>query len=314
MKVAITGISSFLASEIIPLLEEDGNITDILGIDIVKPNIESSKIIFIERDVRDPQLEEDIQGTDAIIHLAFIIRPIKSQKEIYSINIDGSKNVFDCAVRAGIKKVIHASSAAAYGAFPDNPIPLTEAFPIRKMKKKFYYHDTKYLVEKYIDELEKEHPEVIFTRIRPHIFLGKDVNNVLRSFFKGNNFYGIYSDNLWQFVHVKDVAQAFYLALIKDAPGIFNIGGDNPMTLREIGKNLNLNVKNLPYWLCIGLLTIVQKLRILRKDFAGWIRISRYPMIMDSSRAKEILGWIPKYDTMATIKMFYNHLKEMGVL
>jgi UDP-glucose 4-epimerase len=312
MKVAITGISSFLATEILPLLENDNNITEILGIDIIEPDSNSKKIAFKKRDVRDPQLEEDLKGYDVIIHLAFIVNPIKSKKEIYSINIEGSKNVFNCALKAGIKKIIHASSVAAYGSFPDNPIPLNEEHPIKKMKKAFYYHDTKYIVEKYLDELEINYPDVIFTRIRPHVFLGKNINNFIRSFFKGKTIFGLSSDNLWQFVYVTDVAKIFYLALTKDAPGAYNIGADNPVTIREIGKALNKKVKNIPYKLVISVLVSLHKIRILKKDLAGWIRISRYPIIVDSTKAKDVLGWKPEFDTIGSIKQFYEDLKELG--
>ena len=73
MKVAITGISSFLASELVPLIESDNDISEILGLDIVEPKYFSSKIKFIKRDVRDKKIFEDLKGYDAIIHLAFIV-------------------------------------------------------------------------------------------------------------------------------------------------------------------------------------------------------------------------------------------------
>ncbi|MFX0140584.1 MAG: NAD-dependent epimerase/dehydratase family protein [Candidatus Hodarchaeota archaeon] len=314
MKVAITGISSFLASEILPLLDNDDSISEILGLDIAERDYNSSKVIFKKRDVRDPQLEKDLKGYDAILHLAFIVNPLKNKKEMYSINIDGSKNVFNCAIKAGVKKIVHASSVSAYGAFQDNPIPLTEEHPIRKMKKSFYYHDSKYAVEKIIEELEQKHPNVIFTRIRPHVFLGKKIDNFIKTFFKSDPMLGLSSDNLWQFVYVTDVAQMFYLALIKDAPGAYNCGADNPLTIREMGRKLNKKVKNIPYKPAMFLLTLLQKLRIMKKDLAGWIRISRYPIIVDSTKAKNVLGWEPEFDTMGTVEQFLEDLKELGLI
>ena len=126
MKVVVTGISSYLARSIIPLLEKDDEITEILGLDLVKPECDIQKLVFKKRDVRDRNIEQDLKGYHALIHLAFIVGVKGSMKEIYSINIDGSKNVFDCAIKAGITKIIHASSVAAYGSLADNPIPITE--------------------------------------------------------------------------------------------------------------------------------------------------------------------------------------------
>ena len=312
MKIAITGISSYLASEIIPLLDNDDTITEILGLDIVQKDYNSSKVKFKTRDVRDPQLENDLKGFDAILHLAFIVSPMKNKNEMYSINIDGSRNVFNCAINAGVKKIVHASSVAAYGSFPDNPIPITEDLPIRKMKKSFYYHDTKYAVEKIIDDLQDKYPNVIFTRIRPHIFLGKGIDNIFKNYFKGETIYMLNADGLSQFIYVTDVAKMFYLALLKDAPGAFNCGGDNPIPTRDIGKSLNKKVKNIPHRLALFFLVPLQKLRIIKIDLAGWVRISRYPIIVDSSKAKKILGWKPDFDTLGTVKQLFKDLEERG--
>lgn len=306
MKVAITGISSYLASAIVPLLEIDGTINEILGIDIVEPKypIPLHKVVFKKCDVRDPKLAEYLKGYDALLHLAFIVSPLKNSKEMYSINVDGSKNVFNCAISAGIKKIIHASSVAAYGAFPENPVPITEDYPIRAMPSKFYYNETKFLVEKYLDELEQKFPNIIITRIRPHIFLGPNINNLFRNSFKGKKSFGFFPDSLSQYVWVDDVAQAFYLALIKDAPGAFNIGGDNPLPSVELAKCLNKKYVKIPYKLALFVVEFIYRTHINRKADPGWLRCARYPIIVDSSKAKKMLGWAPKYDTIGTILAF----------
>lgn len=312
MKVVITGISSFLASELVPIIESDKEITEILGLDIIEPKYTSQKIKFIKKDIRDKRIFEDLRGYDAIIHLAFIVSPISNRREMYSINLDGSKNVFNCAIKAGIKKIIHASSVAAYGAFPENPIPITEEHPIRLMKKHFYYNETKYYVEKYLDELSKKYPDVIITRIRPSIFLGPNINNFFRTYFLGNKIYTFSPDVLVQLAWIDDVAEVFYLVLKKDVSGAFNIGADNPISSREIAEKLGINCVKLPYHFGLLLINALYKLRILKSLTPGWIRATRYPIIVDSSKAKQVLGWTPKYDTYGSVKALYDALKESG--
>ncbi|MHA1689179.1 MAG: NAD-dependent epimerase/dehydratase family protein [Promethearchaeota archaeon] len=296
MKVAITGCSGFLAYSLLPLLEKDEEIDSIIGVDIIEPKQALSKLKFINRDVRDPQLQEDFKGCDALFHLAFIVSPLKSIKEMYSINIDGSKNVFDCAVRAGIKQIIYASSNSPYGAFPDNPVPITEEHPIRLMKKTFYYQETKYLVEKYLDELEKSHPDLIIARMRPHIILGPQINNFFRDLLKKNKMTSldriasIFPDHLAQYVWVDDVAQAFYLAFKKKARGAFNLGADNPITYEEIARQFNIKLKKISYKVALFVLTLTYKLHLQRDVPPGWLRESQYPMIVDCTKAKKVLG------------------------
>lgn len=213
VKIAVTGSSSYLAKNIIPLLIEDNEVSEVLGIDLQKYNYDSPKFSFIKSDIRNPDLWEDMKGFDCIIHLAFIVSPIKDVDEIYSINVDGSKNIFDCAVQAGIKKIVHASSVAAYGAFPDNPVPIKEDHPIRVMDLPFYYNETKVLVEQYLDVLEDQYSDLIITRLRPHIFLGPHINNLFENSFTNRIIYSFYPENLCQYVWSEDVASAFYLAV-----------------------------------------------------------------------------------------------------
>jgi len=310
MNVAITGISSYLASELYPFLERDDDIEKILGIDLIHPSFESNKLNFIQKDVRDPSLKSDLNGYDALIHLAFIVSPLKSKKEMYSINVDGSKNVFNCGIAGGINKIIHASSVATYGSFEDNPIPITEDHPVRIMEKPYYYHETKYIVEKFLDNLESEYPDVNIIRMRPHIFLGKNINNYFEDSFQKNKIYSFFPDNLCQYVWAEDVAHAFYLALKSNVSGAFNLEGDNPLTSREIAERLNKNIVNLPYHIALFFMKVIYKLRINRKADPGWLRMSRYPIIVDSTKAKKILGWNPKYDTFGTIKAFLEIKKE----
>lgn len=308
MKVAITGISSYLASELIPLLEKDQEIKSILGIDLVKPELNSKKIQFIKRDVREKNLSEDLNGYDALIHLAFIVSPLKNIKEMYSINIDGSKNVFNNAIKADISKIVHASSVAAYGSFQDNPIPITEDHPIRLMDKTYYYHETKFRVEKFLNELESKHESVNIIRLRPHIFLGPTINNRVKDFYKGDRIISFFPDHPSQYVWAEDVAKAFYLALKKDVSGAFNLGGDNPLPTREIAERLNKKLVNLPYKISLFFASLAYRLHLQRSLDPGWIRMSRYPIIVDSTRAKEVLGWKPQYDTWQSIKHFVDTL------
>ena len=296
MKVAITGISSKLGHVILPLLESDPEITEVLGIDIKEPETSYSKVKFLQRDVRDESLAEEFKGYDVLMHLAFIIRP-PLPKDFFSINVDGSKNVFNSAIQAGVKKIIYASSIAAYGSFPDNPIPITEDHPIRLAEPKFYYNETKYIVEKYLDKLESENPKIIFTRFRPCIILfGKAL------LMNDKKVLSIAPEVPSQYIWGDDLAQAFYLATKKNAPGIFNMAGDNPLTSREIAERLGMKLVTINWHVAKFLVGFTYKLHLQKKLNTGWVRAARYPTVVDCSKAKKELGWNPQFDTLGSIK------------
>jgi len=295
MKVAITGISSRLADGIVPLFEADPEITEILGIDIKEPEQSYSKVKFVKRDVRDETLEEDLKGYDVIIHLAFIVEP-PLPKDYFSINVDGSKNVFNSAIKAGVKKIIHASSIAAYGTFKDNPLPIFEDHPLKLMKPKFYYNETKYLVEEILDQIEKDNPDVIITRFRPCVILFGTYGLITES-----KVISVAPKSPSQYIWVDDLAQAFYLATKNDAPGAFNMAGDNPLDDYKIAERLDKKLVKVNWHVAKFFVGLTYKLHIQRKLSSGWLRAARYPCVVDCSKAKKELGWNPKLDTLEAI-------------
>ena len=297
MKVAISGVSSRLASRLVPLLEADNSISEILGIDVKEPHYDYSRLRFIKKDVRDNSLIEDLKDYDAIIHLAFVVDP-PLPKDTYSINIEGSQNFFDCAIKAGVKKIIYTSSIAAYGAFQDNPVSITESHPVRLMNYHYFYNETKYIVEKYLDELEKKNSEVIITRFRPCIILlGESSLPITIDSWLVNHA----MDVKMQFIWIDDLVNAFHLALKNDAPGAFNLAGDNPLSWNEIANEIGMKTLNLPYRFTLFLTILTYKLKLQKLLLPGLLRISRYPITVDTSKAKLRLGWAPKFDTLGAV-------------
>ncbi len=87
---------------------------------------------YRQGDVRDPDaLREAFRDADVVVHLAFMITGIASAQTIRAINVDGTLNAFRAAREAGAKRFVYASSVAAYGFHPDNPLGMTGDWPTR---------------------------------------------------------------------------------------------------------------------------------------------------------------------------------------
>ena len=72
-KIAVTGCASRFARVLLPLLEADPNIEQIIGIDLVPPPGTQSKLVCHQQDIRDPGIKETLAGCDTLLHLAFIV-------------------------------------------------------------------------------------------------------------------------------------------------------------------------------------------------------------------------------------------------
>ncbi len=300
MKLAVTGISSYLARTLFPLLEADRSIESIRGIDLKEPGFKSDKLEFVKADVRDPALESHMQGCDALVHLAFIVMPIRDESEADDININGSTNVFQCAARAGAGKIVHLSSVAAYGSWPDNPELITEEVPVRGMPG-FYYSRSKAAVEEFLDGFEKDHPGIVVTRLRPSIFVGPAIDNAITSIVSSRIMTRMRGmETRLQLAWDEDVARAIHLALQGGFPGAYNIAGDGFITMDDMAGIMGVPCITLPFGVLLWMSRITWALR-LGPLSAGWLEVARYPIIVSSEKAKKEMGWEPSCDTRAAL-------------
>src|SRR3712207_461795 len=94
-----------------------------------------------------------------------------SRETIRAINVDGTLNTFRAAAAAGAKRFVYASSVAAYGWHKDNPVGMTEEWPVRPADHSFYGQE-KAELEHLLEAESDEHPEIELYLLRPPIVLG----------------------------------------------------------------------------------------------------------------------------------------------
>jgi nucleoside-diphosphate-sugar epimerase len=95
------------------------------------------KTRYRQGDVLDREsVDRLVQDADVVVHLAFLI--LGGLAETERINIEGSRNVFEATVAAKAKRLVYASSVAAYGFHADNPERLTEDVPPRGTERHYY--------------------------------------------------------------------------------------------------------------------------------------------------------------------------------
>ncbi len=221
MKVAVTGGSGLLGTAVLRRLAADRAVKSIVSLDRRPPIVAIKKVIAVEADVRDPGFARHLEGCSAVVHLAFILTEWAPRDVMQAVNVEGSKNVFAAAARAGVGTVVYASSVAAYGVVPGHPSPIVEDTP-RSHQRSFAYAANKFEVEAFLDGFEREHPDMAIARLRPGIVLGARVDHLLGKAFGQ----GLLVDNgspPLPYVWDEDVAAAAHLALKQRARGAFNL-------------------------------------------------------------------------------------------
>jgi nucleoside-diphosphate-sugar epimerase len=129
LKVAITGVGGSIGSRVARRLVDDPRVATVVGLDR-----QSTKVKGAETHVAD--LESDditgyLEGADVVVHLASAFDPSRDGLDSARVDAEMAKRVLKAASHAQVRRLVVVSSAMVYGAWSDNPVPLTEEAPVR---------------------------------------------------------------------------------------------------------------------------------------------------------------------------------------
>ena len=310
--IALTGAGGYIGQRLIEHLDRYEGCTSILGTDLREPAVRSEKLTFLKQDIRDASLLEFWKDRDVecLVHLAFVVDPIRDEKVMYDINVNGTLNVLKICEELKTPHVIAASSGTAYGAWPDNPPRLREDDPIRIFPPSMSYAHHKGLNEKHFEDFMRRNPEVIFNSVRPSVVYGPNVDNYLSRFLQRMPLLTLADgcDPEMQLVHEDDVARLFTLLIEKKVTGPFNVAGSGVLRLSELGAMVGKKSVSAPRWLLGPAMRLLWRLNLLVEAPAGLIDFMAYPWVLDLTRARDLLGFEPEYSTEQTARiMFETH-------
>ncbi len=294
MRVAITGVAGYLGRLLLERLEADSAIQTLVGFDLAAPPGAGTKLEFHRLDVRDGDFSAHLRAVDALFHLAFVVTPRRglSAEQTRAINVDGSRRLFDAALDCGVPRIVFASSLAVYGFHPDNPLRMTEDHPLRP-NQDWYYSAHKGAVESLLDEVERRAPETIVIRLRPAILLGPTVDNLISRGLERRvmvSSFGYSRDFVWD----SDVVDACRLALDHPESATFNLAAEGALSVERCAELLGRPVLKLDRRVALFLARLCGFLRITPRGAVEWIlAAARGPLTLDSSRARNELGWRP---------------------
>ncbi len=321
LTVAVTGPTGEIGKAVVGALERSRGVARVLG--MARKAFDPSelgwkKVSYRRGDVLDREaVAALVQDADVVVHLAFIImgRPEESR----AVNLDGSRNVFEATAAAGARRLVYASSVAAYGFHGENPQPLTEEVPARGSDG-HYYSAQKAEVEKLLAGTLRGSSTDAYV-FRPCIVGGRDAPLLIDSLP-----YTQVSERLpgpvlrlldgvpilrpvlpdpgvpFQLVHHDDVASAMRAAVLGRGPaGVYNLAGSGQLSVKELAEELGWYSIPVPELAVDAVAEMVGRLGFLPAQ-AQWISAFREPMVMDTAKARRELRWRPKHDALSTLR------------
>ena len=321
LTVAVTGPTGEIGQAVVAALERTRDVRRIIGMARKPFDPETKgwkKVSYRRGDVLDRSAVEALVGTaDVVVHLAFMI--MGGAKESRAVNLVGSRNVFETTVSAGAKRLVYASSVAAYGFHRDNPRPLTEEVPARGTAA-HYYSAQKAEVEALLAATLVGSTTAGYV-FRPCIVGGPNAPLLIDSLP-----YTQISERLpapvlalldgvpilkpvlpdpgvpFQLVHHDDVASAMRAAVLgRGAPGVYNLAGAGQLTVKLLAEELGWYSIPVPELAVDAVAEMIGRLGFLPSQ-AQWIAAFREPVIMSTSKARRELGWRPRHDALQTLR------------
>jgi UDP-glucose 4-epimerase len=306
VRYLITGGSGYIGNRLAEVLSAREQTELIVNVDVNPPPAVLPKTQFVKGDVRHAPAMRDLLANheiDSLVHLAFLLNPIRDEAMMYDVDVNGTEAVLRAASEAGTKHVMVTTSAVAYGAWPDNPVPIPEDWPVRGVKD-FSYARDKTEADRLCQLWAERHGDRVMTIVRPSIVFGPGVENFIIHSWTKAVFMPLVegSDYQLQLVHNDDCAEALILLLDKRAEGAFNLAADGLMPVEETARMVGLRTRRMSYEATRRIAEMAWRMHVPGIEAPpGYVEFATHPWVVSNEKLKA-LGWEPKYDTRQTFE------------
>lgn len=319
LTVAVTGATGEIGRPFVRALEltpEVGRVLAMARRPFDPRALGLDKTEYRQGDILDrAAVDELVADADVVVHLAFIV--VKAAASSYDINIEGSRNVFEATVAAGVRRLVYTSSVAAYG-YHEHEGLLTEDMPAVGTERHAYSHQ-KAEVERVLDRTLTGSATATYV-FRPCIVAGPEAPALLdqlpdvslerkvpaaalRALGRVPGVKPVLPDHgvPFQLVHHDDVAAALVAGVLgRGNPDVYNLAAPGEVRWSDLANELDWYTVRIPKQAIAVSANLVGRLPFLEVE-AGWLEALRVPMLMDCTRARRRLGWQPAYDSLQTL-------------
>ncbi len=314
MRVVVIGATGNVGTSVLDALVPEPAVEEIVAVARRPPSRAYPRTRFEAADITRDDLVPILRGADAVVHLAWLIQPGRDEATTHRVNVIGSERVLRATVEAGVPALVYASSVGAYSPGPKDRL-VDESWPTEGIRTSFYSRH-KAAVERQLDRLEREQPQLRIVRLRPGLIFKRDAATEIRRLFAGPFLPGgLLRPELipivpalprlrFQVVHSLDVGDAYRRALVNpDARGAYNVAADPVIGPSELGGILRARPVRLPAALLRAGAAATYALR-LQPTEPGWLDMGLGVPLMDCGRARRELEWTPRHaatDTLAEL-------------
>lgn len=240
-----------------------------------------------------------VEGADAVVHLAWRIQPAHDEATMRATNVTGTVRLVEHVLHHRVPRLVYASSVGTYAPSTKRPLR-SEAWPATGVRTSTYSRH-KAEVEAHLDGVERTHPEVAVVRMRTSLVFQRQAASEIHRLFLGPMMPWHVPRALrliprlprlqFQATHADDIADAYVRAIERDVRGAFNVAAEPVLTPESIAAAVGGRTVPFPERALRALVSATFAARVQRSE-AGWLDMATLTPIMDTTRARDELGWV----------------------
>lgn len=309
-RVVVVGATGNVGSALMRTLAADPGVRTLVGVArrLPRPELraELPDVEWHAADItRDPL--DVVADADVVVHLAWLIQPSHDEALMRATNIDGTRRLVDAVVRHRVPALVYASSVGTYAPGPKTPVG--EGHPATGIASSVYSRH-KAAVERMLDETEREHEWLRVVRMRTSLVVQRSAASEIHRLFLGALPWHLPRplrlipdiDRIcFQVTHADDVATAYAAAITGDATGPFNIAADPVLTAATVAEAVGGRTLPLPLGPLRAAIDVAYRLH-LQPSEPGWLDMLIQTPLLDSTRARRELGWLPAHRSVDALR------------
>lgn len=328
-RVVVTGASGNVGTGVLRALASQLPDTEVVGVCRRPPTHGQpyERVRWHSVDLAAPSaaadLEPALRGADVVIHLALAVQPVRDHHYLYRANVVGTQALLQAMTSVGVGQLVYASSLGIYA--PGSGAPVTEDWPTTGQESSVYSRH-KVMVERVLDRFELDHPDVTVSRFRPTVVVQREAAWLIKSLYLGPlvpmaalellrrrelPVLPLPADLALQFVHADDVGDAVVRLTTQRARGSFNIAAD-VLDSAALADLVGARPVGVPPRAVRAVVSALNAVRVVALT-PGWYDVAFKTPLMDTSKARRILGWAPAWSSADSARELIEGLADGAV-
>ena len=238
------------------------------------------------------------------MHTDLDLAPDSDPRQRRAFNVRGAQTVLTAAAAGRVGRVVLLSSAMAYGARPDNPVPLAEDAPLAAEADSSVAGDL-LEIEQLARRSPRANPGMAVTVVRPAALVGDGVDTLVTRHFEAPRLLAVKGcAPRWQFCHVDDLTAAIEFAVGGGVDGQFAVGCDGWLEQDAVEQISGLKSIELPARLTFGTAQRLHRLGVTPAPAID-LRYMVYPWVVDCA-ALRAAGWRPRFGNAEALRVLLD--------